>query len=482
MVSVPSNGTRRKLTGKDAGVVTILNSRDRVHTGMGVAIGPRYILTCAHVVNQALNYPDESTTKPKDHLRLFFPLLEGMREKQAIVNTWVPSGLDGRGDLALLSLLQEESDLPTELGFVTFVNVMGRSLDHDLLCIYGLSAEETVGTHVDLHFVGTARGSLVQVNSIDSKNVISRGFSGGAIFDVREQAAIGILLARKYLPVPGEPGASASKAAFVQPSREIASQIPTVRIEVRNRPGYFNTLWNCCAAIVFLLSILLLVASQEFPFVPVHAQLVAFFGMHILSGFGVLISWLFFCYSKDFYLSHWSLRLPAFPFLKTNNLKDRRPAMAIFCIFAFAIVPLLTQWHLLEKFHQEGQVFAKVKKFGFECPNSAAVNEEWCLNEDFCQKIDAGRYSVSSSVSKKGSSWNHAYQYGEVKEHRSKGLGEQSSSCPEVSISKLQQRSAVTFFPIVQPIFVLCLTFIWIFLVYLSLHNVLRGRILRPPA
>ena len=42
------------LYGRNAAIARILSSVDGAHVGMGIVIGPRRVLTCAHVVNQAL--------------------------------------------------------------------------------------------------------------------------------------------------------------------------------------------------------------------------------------------------------------------------------------------------------------------------------------------------------------------------------------------------------------------------------------------
>ena len=70
MVAQPRNA--------DTFVVAVHDGRG-LPVGLGVLVGPREVLTCAHVVNAALGLPAESPERPDAAVRLRWPRLDGIR-------------------------------------------------------------------------------------------------------------------------------------------------------------------------------------------------------------------------------------------------------------------------------------------------------------------------------------------------------------------------------------------------------------------
>jgi hypothetical protein len=77
--------------------------------GTGFLVTGRHVLTCAHVVAQALALPDDAlnTSQPQAEVHLDFPLVAPGQQLTARVVCWQPSLSDGGGDVAGLELIND---------------------------------------------------------------------------------------------------------------------------------------------------------------------------------------------------------------------------------------------------------------------------------------------------------------------------------------------------------------------------------------
>src|SRR5687768_7582280 len=87
--------------------------------GAGVLVAMQYILTCAHVVNEACGFPHGNLPSPQGTVMLDFPLLPLPQRQEARVVLWQPGTQDGSGDIAGLELL---STLPPAAQPTQFVD------------------------------------------------------------------------------------------------------------------------------------------------------------------------------------------------------------------------------------------------------------------------------------------------------------------------------------------------------------------------
>jgi WD40 repeat protein len=102
--------------------VRVLRSGARVSAGVGVVVGDRYVVTCAHVVNAALGRDKREQARPGADTRvdIDFPLLQnadGRLPRRCRLVAWAPppsAGISGE-DIAGLELV-EESLLPAGAG------------------------------------------------------------------------------------------------------------------------------------------------------------------------------------------------------------------------------------------------------------------------------------------------------------------------------------------------------------------------------
>src|SRR5690348_15083657 len=79
-------------------------ARDGYVVGAGFLVGARHVLTCAHVIAQALHLAHDSANQPQELVSLDFPLISPHTLLTSRVVLWCPPQADGRGDIAGLEL------------------------------------------------------------------------------------------------------------------------------------------------------------------------------------------------------------------------------------------------------------------------------------------------------------------------------------------------------------------------------------------
>src|SRR3712207_1977143 len=93
-------------------VVRMYGDRGAI-VGTGFRVSDRHVLTCAHVVAQALGVPEETPDSPTGEVRLDFPLIEPGQPLAGRVVRWLPVRSDGGvtprngEDIAVLELIGE---------------------------------------------------------------------------------------------------------------------------------------------------------------------------------------------------------------------------------------------------------------------------------------------------------------------------------------------------------------------------------------
>lgn len=433
------------LKGRNAGVVRIVTEGDEDHVGMGFMLDDRRLLTCAHVVNDALNRPRNSQSRPQEKVLVEFPLLPTYASQRARVVEWLPVERGNRaGDLAMLEL----DDALAEVGCSPLVDITGRSLDGDKLQVYGILAGERTGEHIAARFSGFARGALVQIDSADKQGRLIRpGFSGAGVYDEHEGAVIGMVQSVKVDVhiAPSESTVRISQAAQMLSVPQIMKMMPGLEVEERTQPAWLRAGWSVSASVLFLLSLSHLWVTQQgagliaaLALETRHPQIAGFLGMHAVAVVGLLVAWILLRYARDFQLSHWSERIPPFPFMPVRWCTGPRRRMSWIVIVVFVLVPVYAEVHFVTKFHKEGQVWADRMVLGKAAWPAGASPP--CLPNDggnrYCQHPDATRYGwVTPASGAQGGYLNDVYRYGEPRD----GLS----------------TAAFTFFPGLQPLLVL---------------------------
>ncbi|GAB3470285.1 tetratricopeptide repeat protein [Actinophytocola sediminis] len=200
-----------------------VRSGDFIH-GAGTLVGDRHILTCAHVVNQALGRPDGEREPPNEPIDVDFPAARGdsRRTARVAVDAWIPIDEDGRGDIAVLTLTQPGPNgvRPARLARETIrgtpVHVLGYPRHHD----HGIEAQAVVSGS------GGPGGEWVQLDAERATGYrIQQGFSGAGVVDSNTGAVIGVLILE-------EKDASA-KIAWMVPLARIGEYFFDTSIDLR---------------------------------------------------------------------------------------------------------------------------------------------------------------------------------------------------------------------------------------------------------
>ncbi|MGI8332697.1 trypsin-like peptidase domain-containing protein [Actinomadura scrupuli] len=196
--------------------ISCIRRGDGLPVGAGVLVGPDLIVTCAHVVAQALGVDAGSRELPRRPVTVDFPLVPGGDRREAEVLVWEPPGPGGAGDIAGLRLLA-----PPPAGARMARLVMGRELWNHSFRAFGFPARRDDGVWAaGLLRERTAAGWL-QVQHVESTGfVIQPGFSGTPVWDDELQGVVGIVVAAEKRAALG--------TAYVIPSTTLVGSWPAL--------------------------------------------------------------------------------------------------------------------------------------------------------------------------------------------------------------------------------------------------------------
>jgi Trypsin-like peptidase domain len=186
--------------GSPAGFVVGLIGPRGDAVGVGVLVGAREIVTCAHVVNQALGLDQRSQAAPTDRVTARFPLLgspdTAVEAFSAQVRVWMPPPREGAAgdDLAGLVLTDDPARVgakparlavnPPDVG--SRVRVFG----------YPGSPPRPQGAWVSTTIVGRVEGGRLQLESgVDAALRVQPGYSGGPVCDEASGLVVGLVAA-----------------------------------------------------------------------------------------------------------------------------------------------------------------------------------------------------------------------------------------------------------------------------------------------
>jgi hypothetical protein len=442
----------RKQEGKNAGIAKILlahaDANGCDHAGMGILIDPFHVITCAHVINAALELMPEAQDRPTRSVRVSFPMLGDILVVEASVVRWSAPGTLPQNDIALLRLV---SQAPEEAGVAILADITGMPPDGDALSVFGVAAGNRLGQHVDARFKGPTSAAWVQIDGANSTDAfIVGGFSGGAVWDYPHGAVLGMVVARKV--------SAQQHIAYMIPSFALRQVCPELEVERRSPRATFARTWTAFAALFFVLIFSHWAVNRGAEPLAIatfsgnHKQLAVFYGMHIYAFFAPFLLAMLISFARSFRMHNWFMRVPSFGAFRRQPVSSIKRRTAAASLLAFVLLPLAAQVHFIRIFHTEGYVYIDPKRFGFEI--SDTVFDTCDREAQRCTKHDAGRYSLAAA--KPGRDvpyWDHAYQYGE----RNGGA----------------LRTA-TFFPILQPLGVIGLTILSSALSLLALFYVFR--------
>jgi hypothetical protein len=166
-------------------IARIYRGDTNIAVGVGFWVFPGYLLTCAHVVNQALGWSDEAQEVPKKSVMLDFPNLQNRQRLKGRVVQWAPirPGQWG-GDIALLDVELLDDVKPMAFGIPTgeVLAVLGFPGKYDALPILDQVA---IAAGADLN------QELVQLETLTER--IQGGFSGSPVWEVKSETVVGMV-------------------------------------------------------------------------------------------------------------------------------------------------------------------------------------------------------------------------------------------------------------------------------------------------
>lgn len=158
--------------------------------GTGVLVGERLILTCAHVIAQALfgNPQYMPSSKPKEAIILDFPIASPNNYLQGSIVCWIPMQPNGEGDIAVLELTSTCPDVAKPVSLVENTNSWGHTFK-----TFGCPRRYTNGLWVSGKIKGQQANGWLQIES-DSTKSFDFGFSGGGVWDEQLKGISGIVV------------------------------------------------------------------------------------------------------------------------------------------------------------------------------------------------------------------------------------------------------------------------------------------------
>jgi WD40 repeat protein len=205
-----------------ASIVRLFTSGGAV-AGAGFLVSQRHVLTCGHVVAQALGIPQDSPDPPTGQVQLDFPLIQPGQVLAARVVCWKPVRAgpgtlsDGLEDIATLELA---ADAPPGSNIVS--PITSDDLWNHSFRAFGFPAGYDNGVWAaGVLRAGEASG-WVQVEDVKTTGYsVAPGFSGTPVWDEQVEGVVGmVVVAERRADV---------KAAFIIPASKLVEAWPQLR-------------------------------------------------------------------------------------------------------------------------------------------------------------------------------------------------------------------------------------------------------------
>ncbi|MCK5524817.1 MAG: trypsin-like peptidase domain-containing protein, partial [Thiomargarita sp.] len=178
--------------------ILIEDSEPRQPLGAGFLVSPRHILTCAHVIIDVLDLPENTREAPEGLISLDFPLLDEKQTLSATIYKWSPVKESAIGefeeDICILEL-SPESVLPNKAQPIPIIVLEQDAHFNDrAVRMFGFPEDKENGDWLNGTLQGTIGNGRVQLESEVGRRGVLPGFSGTAIWDKEENAVIGMMV------------------------------------------------------------------------------------------------------------------------------------------------------------------------------------------------------------------------------------------------------------------------------------------------
>lgn len=204
-----------------ASILRIRHIKDhRIVVGAGflVDIDKKIAVTCAHVINDAINKPDNQQ-KPQHYIYFDLPFISDIILKAKVI-TFLPRGKNHTGDIAVLQIID---NLPPKAKTAK-MQVAGTHSGNDFSVFGFPQAFEEEGRWAE----GKLQDHLVngQIQAVGTSGFgyfVEKGFSGSPVYDKRLKAIVGMMT---------RIDAKANiRAAFITPLNKIREICPDLKYE-----------------------------------------------------------------------------------------------------------------------------------------------------------------------------------------------------------------------------------------------------------
>jgi hypothetical protein len=203
-----------------ASLVRIRTFDGRV-VGAGFLVGERQILTCAHVISQALGLADAPVDLPQAAVSLDFPFVSPHTLFTAKVVLWCPPLADGSDDIAGLELQGEPPAGVEAVRFSEAADVW----EHPFRAL-GFPAGYDDGVWATGRLLGRQATDWVMIEDVKTQGfAVGPGFSGTPVWDTQLAGVVGMVVAASR---PAD-----TKAAFVIPLDVLVAAWPRITVPQR---------------------------------------------------------------------------------------------------------------------------------------------------------------------------------------------------------------------------------------------------------
>ncbi len=180
-----------RVTSAENAICEIL--RDGKPVGLGFALDPTHVLTCAHVLNTALGRPQREASDPGLAIvTVTFPIgrSEGDTQRQATLGEWLPTD-PARFDAGDLAILELADPVPPHVPALA----PARGTTPMAVQMWGPQPQRRTGGHVAGQLMGSVRGVRQQITVNHGHFKVRPGFSGGPVWLPGTNEVAGILVA-----------------------------------------------------------------------------------------------------------------------------------------------------------------------------------------------------------------------------------------------------------------------------------------------
>jgi signal transduction histidine kinase len=177
--------------------------------GAGFLVGDDQVLTCAHVLDDALGRPRGSSERPVDHFQLDFPLVASDRQLDARVACWKPTQ-----DVAGLELIQAPPAGARSVRLVQANDPWGNAFR-----AFGFPRGYENGVWASGRILEREATGWLQIEVVNQTGYfVAPGFSGGPVWAQTPDGVVGITVAADTTP--------GCRAAFIIPTKQLVAAWP----------------------------------------------------------------------------------------------------------------------------------------------------------------------------------------------------------------------------------------------------------------